>query len=176
MAEKLSRIITEKEIARHRRMRQQIGQIKELVFKFMEEETPSCGIQLASPEPIRMNMERRLNLVERQSSGVVKQPANAREKVEDLERFGRLLGTTHVDRKKLWQNVEAALEHKTTATLAEIIGISGLEHGVAEVVGYFGFLREKASRVQSMQEITELIPLDEEKTRFIEVPYLLFSR
>ncbi|NHN19372.1 DUF3375 family protein, partial [Bacillus amyloliquefaciens] len=88
----------------------------------------------------------------------------------------RLLNTTHVDKKKLWQKVEAALEQKTTATLAEIVGINGLDHGVAEVVSYFGFLREKASRVQSMQEITELIPLDEEKTKFIEVPYLLFSR
>jgi hypothetical protein len=43
-------------------------------------------------------------------------------------------------------------------------------------VSYFSFLREKASRVQSMQEITELIPLDAERTQFIEVPYLLFSR
>jgi hypothetical protein len=30
--------------------------------------------------------------------------------------------------------------------------------------------------VQAMQEITELIPLDEDKTKFIEVPYLLFSK
>lgn len=176
MAEKLSRIITEKEIARHRRLRQQIGQIKELVFKCMDDEAPAAGIRLNTPAPIRMNLERKLNLVERHSVGVVKQPANAKEKVEDLERFGRMLSTTNVDRKKLWQNVETALEHKTTATLAEIIGIAGLEHGVAEVVGYFGFLREKAARVQSMQEITELIPLDEGKTKFIEVPYLLFSR
>jgi len=176
MAEKLSRIITEKEIARHRRLRQQIGQIKELVFKCMEDETPPCGIRLSTPSPVRMNLERRLNLTERQSAGVVRQPANAREKVADLERFGRLLNTTHVDRKKLWQKVEATLEHKTTATLAEIIGSNGLDHGVAEVVSYFGFLREKASRVQSLQDITELIPLDGEKTKFIEVPYLLFSR
>jgi hypothetical protein len=176
MAEKLSRIITEKEIARHRRLRQQIGQIKELIFRRMDEETASCGIRLDEPSPIRMNMERRLNLTERPSAGPVKQPANARESIVDHERFGRLLSTTHIDKKKLWQKVEAALEQRTTVTLAEIIGMNGLEHGVAEVVGYFGFLREKASRVQSMQEITELIPLDEEKTRFIEVPYLLFSR
>ncbi|WP_431212687.1 DUF3375 family protein [Puia sp. P3] len=49
MAEKLSRIITEKEIARHRRLRQQIGSIKELVFQFMDEETPPCGLRLDSP-------------------------------------------------------------------------------------------------------------------------------
>src|SRR5580698_3534180 len=87
MAEKLSRIITEKEIARHRRLRQQIGSIKELIFRFMEDETPDCGIQLNLPVPIRMNMERKLNLSEKQGSSVVKQPANAIEKIEDLERF-----------------------------------------------------------------------------------------
>jgi hypothetical protein len=176
MAEKLSRIITEKEIARHRRLRQQIGQIKELVLRRMDDDPPPCGIQLNMPAPIRMNMERRLNLVDRPAAGVVRQPANAHEKVADFQRFGRLLSATHIDRKKLWQKVETALEKKTTATLGEIIGITGLEQGVAEIVGYFGFLREKAARVQSMQEITELIPLDEEKTKFIEVPYLLFSR
>lgn len=176
MAEKLSRIITEKEIARHRRLRQQIGQIKELVFRFMEGEPPACGLVLDSPAPVRMNMERRLNLVERQVSPAVKQPANAKEKVEDPERFGRMLNTTHVDKKKLWQKVETVLEQRATATLAEIVGAAGLEHGVAEIVAYFSFLREKAARVQSMQEISELIPLNQEKNHFIEVPYLLFSR
>jgi Protein of unknown function (DUF3375) len=176
MAEKLSRIITEKEIARHRRLRQQIGSIKELVFRFMDEQTPSCGLLLGTPAPIRMSMERKLNLVERQGAAVVKQPANALEKIEDLERFGRFLQTTHIDKKKLWQKVEQALQKKTTATLSEIIEITGLDNGVAEVISYFSFLREKAARVQYMQEITELIPLDEEKTQFIEVPYLLFSR
>ena len=176
MAEKLSRIITEKEIARHRRLRQQIGSIKELVFQFMEEEAPPCGLKLAAYTPIRMNLERKLNLVERQGSPVIKQPANALEKIEDLERFGRLLNTTHIDKKRLWQKVEQALMEKTTATLSEIIETAGLDNGVAEVISYFSFLREKASRVQFMQEITELIPLNAEKTQFIEVPYLLFSR
>lgn len=176
MAEKLSRIITEKEIARHRRLRQQIGHIKELVFQFMDEDTPPCGLQLDTPAPIRMSMERKLNLSERQGAAVIKQPANAREKIEDFERFGRMLNTSYIDKKRLWQKVEQALQKKTTATLSEIIELSGLENGIAEVVSYFSFLREKAARVQSMQEITELIPLDTEKTQFIEVPYLLFSR
>jgi hypothetical protein len=176
MAEKLSRIITEKEIARHRRLRQQIGSIKELVFQFMEEEAPPCGLKLTTPTTIRMSMERKLNLVERQSSQIVQQPANAMEKIEDLERFGRLLNTNHIDKKKLWQKVELTLQTRTTATLSEIIEIAGLETGVAEVISYFSFLREKASHVQFMQEITELIPLNAERTQFIEVPYLLFSR
>ncbi|HVU97198.1 MAG TPA: DUF3375 domain-containing protein [Puia sp.] len=176
MAEKLSRIITEKEIARHRRLRQQIGSIKELIFRVMENETPACGIELSEIVPIRMNMERKLNLSEKQGVAIVKQPTGAMEKIEDLERFGRLLSAKHIDKKKLWENVESILKSKTTATLLEVIESVGLEHGVAEVVSYFGFIREKAVRVQAMHEITELIPLNEEKTQFIEVPYLLFSR
>jgi hypothetical protein len=176
MAEKLSRIITEKEIARHRRLRRQIGQIKELALQFMSGEPPACGMILEEPEPIKMSMERRLNLTERQGAPIVKQPANAREKIEDIERFGRMLGTAHIDKKQLWQKVERVLASKTTATLAEIIEANGLDHGVAEVVSYFGFLRERSSKVQAMNEITELIPLDEGRTNFIEVPYLLFSR
>jgi len=177
MAEKLSRIITEKEIARHRRLRQQIGSIKELVFQFMDDDTPPpCGMELEEPAPIKLNMERKLNIQEKQAVTTVKQPSNAKEKIEDVLRFNRLLNTSHIDKKKLWQNVESALKKRSTATLSEIIGAAGLEYGVAEVVSYFSFLREKASRVQSMQELTELIPLDEERTRFIEVPYLLFSK
>jgi hypothetical protein len=178
MAEKLSRIITEKEIARHRRLRQQIGSIKELVFRFMDDNagTPPCGLQLEEPIPIRMNLERKLNLTEKAAAGVVKQPSNAKEKIEDVLRFQRLLNTSHIDKKKLWENVEKTLRKKTTATLSEIIEASGLESGMAEVITYFSFLKEKASRVQAMQEITELIPLDQDRTKFIEVPYLLFSR
>ena len=176
MAEKLSRIITEKEIARHRRLRQQIGQIKELVFRFMEEEAPPCGLVLQTPAPVRMNMERKLTLSERQGATVVKQPVNAREKIEDMIRFSRLLNTAHIDKKKLWQKVEQVLEHKKTATLLEVITEKGLDNGVAEVISYFSFLREKASQVQYMQEITELIPLDAEKTNYLEIPYLLFAR
>ena len=123
-----------------------------------------------------MPMERKLNLAERLGNPTVKQPANASEKIEDMERFGRLLGASHIDKKMLWQKVETVLSKKTTATLAEIIEAQGLDNGVAEVVSYFGFLKEKSTRVQAMNEITELIPLDADRKNFIEVPYLLFSR
>src|ERR1700722_10835771 len=87
MAEKLSRIITEKEIARNRRLRQQIGFIKELVFRFMDEEVPPCGLLLDIPVTIRMNMERKLNLQDRQGHAVLQQPVNAGNAVGDFERL-----------------------------------------------------------------------------------------
>lgn len=176
MAEKLSRIITEKEIARHRRLRQQISSIKELVFQLMDEPKVDAGLTTSGSAEIKMSMERKLTLLPKQAPPAVKQPANAAEKVADMERFNRMLNTAFIDKKKLWSQVEMVLENHQTATLREVIERVGLEFGVGEVVSYFSFLKEKSNRVQAMPEITELIPLDKAQTRFIEVPYLLFSR
>ncbi|HEY1115060.1 MAG TPA: DUF3375 domain-containing protein [Chitinophagaceae bacterium] len=176
MAEKLSRIITEKEMARHRRLRQQVGSIKDLVLQLMDEGEVPAGISLSDPIDVKMSMERKLTLAPRQVGGAVKQPSSAPEKIVDPERFSRFLSVSHIDKKKLWAKVEELLQRRQTATLAEVIRSGGLVHGVAEVVSYYSFLKEKTARAQIIDDLTELIPLDGEETHFIEVPYLLFSR
>ena len=176
MAEKLSRIITEKEIARHKRLRRQIGGIKELVFSLIDEEEVPCGLVLTEPVPVRMPMERRINLEDRKPPPNLRQPISAEERIADLERFNRLLHGSHVDRKALWKKVEGVLVHRQTATLKEIVEDAGLEHGLSEVVAYFGFLRDKKRQVQVVGTSTEHVQIDQEGRRFVEVPYLLFSR
>jgi hypothetical protein len=175
MAEKLSRIIAEKEIARHKRLRQQISNIKELFFGLMDEEVPIC-LPVEEGADIRMVMERRLQLEQKKITAQVKQPVAAAEKIADPERFSRMINTAHVDRKKLWQKVEEVLKKKKTATLKEIVEQQPLENGLAEVVSYYSFLRDKASRVQVIESATEHIPLNETNSKFVEVPYLLFSK
>lgn len=176
MAEKLSRIITEKEIARHRRLRQQISNIKELVFDLMEEEHVPCGIAIGEPVEIKMAMERKLATEPRKTAAAIKQPVATSEVVADPERFSKLLNTSHIDKKRLWQKVEQVLQHRQTATLKEIIEATALENGIAEIVSYYGFLRDKSSRVQIIKNSTEHIAINEQQTKFVEVPYLLFSK
>jgi hypothetical protein len=175
MAEKLSRIISEKEIARHKRLRQQIGNIKELIFDLMDEEVNS-GITLHEGVEIKMLMERKLQFEQKKAIVSVKQPVAASEIIADPERFSRMVNTTHIDKKRLWQKVEYALKEKQTATLKEVLEQQPLENGIAEIVSYFGFLRDKASRVQVIHNTSEHIPLNETATKFVEVPYLLFSK
>ena len=176
MAEKLSRIISEKEIARHKRLRHQIGNIKELIFDLMDEEEVKAGISLDEGVEVKMLMERRLLFEQKKAVVAVKQPTAASEKIADPERFGRMMNVTHIDKKRLWQKVEYALQKKQTATLKEILEAQPLENGIAEIVSYFGFLRDKASRVQIIHNTSEHIPLNEAATKFVEVPYLLFSK
>jgi hypothetical protein len=176
MAEKLSRIISEKEIARHRRLRKQINGIKELVFNFIDKDEVDVGITLDDSADIKMVMERKLMLEQKKGVVEVKQPVATTEKIEDMVRFSRLLNISYVNKKLLWQKVEDVLKERDTATLKERLESKPLEHGLAEVVGYYDFLREKAGRVLIIKNTTELIPLNPEQTKFVEVPYLLFTK
>ena len=121
-------------------------------------------------------MDRKLMLEEKKTAGALKQPVAAIEKIADVERFNRLLNASFIDKKLLWEKVEQVLQHRQTATLKEIIEATSLDNGLAEVISYYSFLKEKAKRVQVIGSAVELIPLNKEATRFVEVPYLLFSK
>lgn len=175
MAEKLSRIISEKEIERHRRLHRQINGIKELVLDLMDLEEVPCGIECDTGAEIKMTMDRRLQMAPRQAPGEVAQPAQASQAITDPERFSRLLNTTFIDKKKLWQKVQKALATQGVLSLREVLELEPLEHGLAEVVSYFSFLREHAAKTNTVTGATELIPLNEERTKFVEVPYLMFN-
>jgi hypothetical protein len=176
MAEKLSRIITEKEIARHRRLRKQIAGIKELVLDLMEEEEVDAGMQVDEGPSIKMLMDRKPTLQQKSIITSVKQPVEATESIADPGRFSKMLNTTFIDKKRLWQQVEAVLKNKKTATLKEILEEMPPEHGLAEVVSYYSFLKDKSGKVHIVEGTMELIPLNAQQTRFVEVPYLLFSK
>ncbi|RYG44047.1 MAG: DUF3375 domain-containing protein, partial [Chitinophagaceae bacterium] len=54
MAEKLSRIITEKELAKQRRLRQELGTIKEIVLALKEQPEVPVGFELEEPVEIKL--------------------------------------------------------------------------------------------------------------------------
>jgi uncharacterized protein (UPF0332 family) len=175
MAEKLSKIITEKEITRHRRLRSQINSIKELVFELLDEDL-DIGIALDDKAEIKLSIDRKLNFQQKETIAVLKQPAARTEKIEDLERFSKLINRAHVNKKLLWQKVTSLLKEKQTATLKEVLEFAALENGIAEIVTYYDFLKEKGNQAQVLTGMTETIAINQERTRFIEVPYLLFSK
>jgi len=175
MADKLSRIISEKEIARHRRLRHQMSAIKELIFDLMNIPDINCSLSIPEEPDIKMVMDRKLQMTPKRPPPIVIQPSMAPEKITDPERFGRILNNTLVDKKYLWDKVEQALKMQKAASLKEVLQITPLEHGLAEIVGYFRFLREKPGKASVVGAATELIPLDKAQTRFVEVPFLLFN-
>ncbi|KAA2239504.1 DUF3375 domain-containing protein [Chitinophaga agrisoli] len=175
MAEKLSRIISEKEIARHRRLRRQISGIKEMVFDLMDQPDLDAGITIDEGVEIRMIMDRKLQTAPKKGPAPVVQPSTAAEQIADPERFSRIMNTSFIDRRQLWAKVEQALQVQQVISLKELLEIVPLENGLAEVVSYFRFVREKPNKVSVVGNATELIPLNAARTKFVEVPYLLFN-
>lgn len=176
MAEKLSRIISEKEITKHRRLRKQIASIKELMFELISDDDITVELYIEESPEIKMVMDRRLVTEDKKVLASLKQPIAGVQHIADPERFSKMFGTVMIDRKKLWQKVIIALKQKETATLKEILEISKPDQGLAEIISFFGFVKDKPGSVQIINTMTELIPLYPSETKFVEIPYLLFSK
>jgi len=176
MAEKLSRIISEKEITKHRRLRKQIASVKELLFNLIDEEQVSCDLFLEDGPDMKMVMDRRLVTEDKKVLASLKQPIAGVQHIADPERFGRMFNHVMIDKKKLWQKVLLALQQKETASLKEILELSVPEQGLAEIITFFSFTKDKPDKVQIINNLTELIPLYPSQTKFVEVPYLLFGK
>jgi len=141
----------------------------------MEDEV-TCGLSIEEKPEIRMVMDRPLTFLEKKSNPVLKQPVSGVETITDPERFSRMLNTSSIDRKHLWAKVERALAQKQTATLKEVLELHPLEQGLAEVVSYYGFAKDKPGRVQILANTTEQIPMNLQEGLWVIVPYLLFSK
>ena len=176
MAEKLSRIISEKEITKHRRLRKQIASVKELLFNLIDEEQVSCELFLEDGPDMKMVMDRRLVTEDKKVLASLKQPIAGVQHIADPERFGRMFSHVMIDKKKLWQKVLLALQQKETASLKEILELSVPEQGLAEIITFFSFTKDKPDKVKIINNLTELIPLYPSQTKFVEVPYLLFGK
>jgi hypothetical protein len=177
MAEKLSRIISEKEITKHRRLRKQIASVKELLFNLIDEEQVSCELFLEDGPDMKMVMDRRLVTEDKKVLASLKQPIAGVQHIADPERFGRMFNHVMIDKKKLWQKVVLALQQKETASLKEILELSVPEQGLVEIITFFSFTKDKlGGKVQIINNRTELIPLYPSQTKFVEVPFLLFGK
>lgn len=176
MAEKLSRIITEKEVERQRRLRRQLSGVKELILNLLDrDEQPEIGIEVEEGPDLRLIIDRRLQLEARKPLATIEQPGIASESIADPLRFSRLLNHPSLDRKKLWRKVELTLDTLKVATLSQVLQMNPLEFGLAEVVGYYHFVREYPTKCSVIYSDTETIPLNQEQTKFVELPCLMFN-
>lgn len=175
MAEKLSRIITEKEITKHRRLRKQINAIKELAFQLRETDESLPGIEIEEPLNMPFVMDKKLTYLPSEKNIELVQPQAAKEEIADYDRLSKMLNVSVVDKKVLKERVQERLNKKETVTLLEILEKYPLQNGIAEVVTYFALNKDPQLSVQIVDKTTELVPLSADKKKFVEVPYLLFS-
>ena len=135
LSEKISRVLSEKNMLERRRAMELIGEIRQMAYSLID-------TKIKEDEFINIEDEPYINLFDRWEPGEEKDEISSilfpdgNAENEDAD-FKTLFDQFTIDKKKLQQRIDAMLEEKGQVTLKEVVDEYGLENGLSEIVGYF---------------------------------------
>lgn len=174
MAEKLSRVIAERDVAERRKMRDTITEIRKLALQTINNPLPDYeGILIETNADIHMPMERRLG-EEKVIPDFDLRPETF-DAVIDLQSMARLFNPNQVNRVELQKNIHRILENRSQVTLGEVIREYPLTKGLGEAIGYVSLLNQEKKVIINEAE-KEYLLLDSETQRYLEVPQIIFNK
>ena len=174
LAEKLTRIIAERDVAERKQIKQTIRAIQQLALQSIRE-TTTVSLTVEGNPQVRMPMERKLNLQENQTRTLTQHPQNADiELTADM--LAPLLSARRVDRRVLLRNVNALLADRPVVTLADVTARHPVEQGLGEIIGYFALVGETTLRAFVQENASESICFDAVKDTCVTIPQLTFCR
>ena len=174
LAEKLSRVIAEKNLEERKKAKETINIIRNLALQ-MVDKTPSLEsyINIEGDAILNLPMERKLG-EEQILSEFSEQPKTAENKF-DLDSLLNLVNTKHINRKELLNNVETILNEKGVVTLQEVLNEYPVSKGLAEVLGYISLV-QTTDKFFIKENETEYLKFDFENEKYLKVPQVIFSK
>jgi hypothetical protein len=170
LSEKISRVLSEKNLLERRRAMELIGEIRQMAFTLTE-------VRIKEEEFITFEDEPFINLFDRWEPGEEKDditsilfPDGTGDEGE--ADFKILFDQFTIDRKKLQQRIDSMLDGKTQVTLKEIVDKYGIENGLSEIVGYFSIATSSTHHIV-IEDAKESISLGKRK---INVPMIIYTR
>ncbi len=170
LSEKISRVLSEKNLLERRRAMELIGNIRQMAYTLIEMKIKEDDFIVIEDEPY-------INLFDRWEPGEEKDditgilfPDGTGE--DGDADFKLLFDQFTIDRKKLLQRIDAMLEERTQVTLKEIIDEYGIENGLSEIVGYFSIATSSTHHI-IIEEAKEPILIGERK---VNVPMVIYTQ
>jgi hypothetical protein len=170
LSEKISRVLSEKNLLERRRAMELIGEIRQMAYTLIEVKIKEDAFIAFEDEPF-------INLFDRWEPGEEKDditrvlfPDGTIE--EGTADFKILFDQFTIDRKKLQERIDAMLDTKDQVTLKDIVDKYGIENGLSEVVGYFSIATANPQHI-IIEEAKEPILIGERK---INVPMVIYTR
>lgn len=135
LSEKISRVLSEKNMLERRRAMELIGEIRQMAYSLID-------TKIKEDEFITIEDEPYINLFDRWEAGEEKDDINNilfpdGSMIDEDADFKTLFDQFTIDKKKLQLRIDAMLEEKGQVTLKEVVEEYGLENGLSEIVGYF---------------------------------------
>lgn len=174
LADKLSRIIAEKNLEERKKVKETINIIRNLALQ-MVDKTPSHDsyITIEGDAIIDLPMERKLG-EEQILSEFIEQPRSSENKL-DLESLMNLVSTKHINRKELLNNIETILNDTSQVSLSEVLTKYPVTKGLAEVLGYISLVQTTDKFYINQNEI-EYLKFDFENEKYLKAPQVIFSK
>lgn len=174
LADKLSRVIAEKNLEERKKAKETINNIRKLALQMIDK-TPSIEtfITIEGDAIIDFPMEKRLG--EEQIISEFNEQPNVAENKFDLDSLINLVNMKHINRKELLNNVERLLNERNQIALSEVLNEYPVSKGLAEVLGYISLV-QTTDKFYINQNETEYLKFDFENEKYLKTPQVIFSK
>ena len=169
LSEKISRVLSEKNMLERRRAMELIGEIRQMAYCLID-------TKIKGDDFISIEDEPNINLFDRWEPGDEKDDISnilfPDGSIEDENAdFKLLFDQFTIDKKKLQQRIDVMLEGKGQVTLKEVVDEYGLENGLSEIVGYFSIGASGSHQI--IEGSKESISIGE---RIVNVPLVIYIK
>jgi hypothetical protein len=175
LADKLTRVIAEKDLLERKQARETINEIRNLALQMVDKK-PSFEeyVVIEGEAIIDLPMERKLVIEEEVISEFADRP-NLAANIIDIDSLSRVVNSAHVNKIQLNKNVQRILNIKSPVVLSEVLKEYPITKGLAEVLGYFSLVPQNEKYFIN-QEATEYLQFDFENDKFLKAPQIIFSK
>jgi hypothetical protein len=170
LSEKISRVLSEKNLLERRKAMELIGDIRQMAYELIDTKIKDDQFITIEDEPNIGLFDRWQPGDEKENATNVSFPQNAEE--EEVVDFKALFDQFTIDKRKLQQRIDAMLETRDQVTLKEIIDEYGIENGLSEVVGYFSLATASNHHIV-IEDAKEPISIGD---RRVNVPMIIYTK
>lgn len=170
LSEKISRVLSEKNIMERRLAIELIGDIKQMAYSLIDTSIREDIIEIEDEPAI--NLVDRWELGEEKDDSLLVQYPDGNDDASSDVDFKMLFDQFTIDKRKLIDRIDTMLKESDQVTLKQLTDHYGLENGLTELVGYFSVACDESRHI-ILENAPEPIVL---KNKKINVPMVIFTK
>lgn len=176
MAEKLSHIIRENDVACSDAAKRIVQEIKNSLIKISKSKSkPEISLSVEDGLDINIPFERKITFERSESTEYNLQPEDYVLDFDSLNEIGKVFGNVVVDRKIIEHNLREVLKNKGQTTIAEVVSLHPLNQGLPELFAYFSVLNQFSHKTINEGK-QEAVIFDENQKKRIIIPEIIVSQ
>ena len=175
MADKLSRIIRENEMAQLDIAKRIVQEIKNTLIEISKKRLkPDISLTVDDGMAISIPFDRKITFEQGEDTEYAFNPESGTLSIDEFGELGKVFGNVHIDRKVLESNIREAMSDKSQVTLSDVVEQYPLKQGLPELFAYFGVLKQFPNNSVN-EEKHQAIVFDYENNKRILIPEIIIS-